>query len=457
MTALPTVRPTAEDIATDPVSQPVANLAKNSLRRNASWTFVGNATYAACQWGMLVALTKTGDVAMVGRFALGLAVTAPVFMFANLQLRSVLVTDAKEQFEFSDYLGLRLITAALAVTTIIMIGLLGGYRGPALWAILAIGTVKSVESVNDMCYGLMHRRERMDQIAKGQIVNGVLAVTGLSASLWFTRQLLVGILAWAAASLAVLFVWNIPAIARLISDAAPIEGRRSNGATRYGVIRPRWELDTLRELVWLALPLGFVMMMISLNINLPRYVLERHQGEAELGIFASLAYLLVACGMVSAAIGQAAAPRLANDYRSENLAAFPRLVIKMVAVGFALGAVGVLVSAFAGRPLLRLVYTSEYTRHVDVLLWLAVAAGIGFMASALGYAITAARFFRSQVPLNSIVMVGTLTAALLLIPRYGLLGAAWTAVITATVQLAGSGVVLWIALRQRNPTHARPL
>jgi len=52
------------------------------LRVNFSWTLVGNIVYAGCQWGMLTVLAKIGTTEMVGQFALGLAITAPVFMFS---------------------------------------------------------------------------------------------------------------------------------------------------------------------------------------------------------------------------------------------------------------------------------------------------------------------------------------------------------------------------------------
>jgi len=71
-----------------------------SLRANFSWTFVGNVVYAGCQWGMLVVLAKLGSPETVGLFALGLAVTAPVIQFVNLQLRGAQVTDAAHEYQF---------------------------------------------------------------------------------------------------------------------------------------------------------------------------------------------------------------------------------------------------------------------------------------------------------------------------------------------------------------------
>ena len=95
-----------------------------SLRRNFSWTFLGNAVFAACLWGILAVLTKLGSPDVVGRFALGSAIATPAIMFANLQLRVVLATDASQTHEFRDYLGVRLVMLPAALLLVLVI--LGG-------------------------------------------------------------------------------------------------------------------------------------------------------------------------------------------------------------------------------------------------------------------------------------------------------------------------------------------
>ena len=68
-----------------------------SLRQNFKWNFVGNFVYGACQWGMLVVLAKLTSPEMVGRFALGLAITAPIVLLSQLQLHGVQETDARDE------------------------------------------------------------------------------------------------------------------------------------------------------------------------------------------------------------------------------------------------------------------------------------------------------------------------------------------------------------------------
>ncbi|PSB30275.1 polysaccharide biosynthesis protein, partial [filamentous cyanobacterium Phorm 46] len=180
-----------------------------TLRRNFSWTFTGNLVYAASQWGMLVLLAKLGSPEMVGQFTLGLAVTAPAMMFTNLHLRSVQATDAKQQYVFADYLGLRLIGTGLALLIIAGITLKAGYRWETSLVILVIGIAKAFESISDVFYGLIQQHERMDRIAIALMIKGPLSLLFLSIGVLFTKTVLGGVVGLAVAWAIVLFACDI--------------------------------------------------------------------------------------------------------------------------------------------------------------------------------------------------------------------------------------------------------
>jgi len=185
-------------------------------------------------------------------------------------------------------------------------------------------------------------------------------------------------------------------------------------------------------------------MLISLNTNIPRYFIERYLGERELGIFGAISYLMVAGQMVVSALAESASPRLAKYYAAGNSTAFRTLLIKLVGVGLLLGAGGVLVAIVGGKEVLTLIYRPEYAERVDLFLWLMVAAGIGYVSSFLGYGMTAARYFRVQMPLFALVTGTSAVACLWLIPGKGVQGAAIALIIAAIVQASfGSGVILY--------------
>jgi hypothetical protein len=65
----------------------------------------------------------------------------------------------------------------------------------------------------------------------------------------------------------------------------------------------------------------------------------------------------------------------------------------------------------------------------------------------LGFGMTAANFYHSQVVLNIVANLSLLAACYWLVGRRGLLGAILAMLIAAIVQLAGSVMILVIGLR----------
>jgi O-antigen/teichoic acid export membrane protein len=402
-----------------------------TLRRNFSWTFIGNGIYAACQWGMLVVLAKLGTPEMVGQFTLGLAVTAPIILFTNLQLRAVQATDAKQKYIFRDYLGMRLFSTTVGLLVIAVISFSGGYRWDTSVIIFLIGLAKGFESISDVFFGLLQKHERMDRIAVSLMIKGPLSLLLLAWGLYVSQNIFLGVLGLALAWALVLLGYDIRSGLLIAKD--------------WSKLQPRWHWKKLKQLFWLSLPLGFVMMLISFNSNIPTYFIQQYLGERDLGIFAALAYLMMAGGMVVNALGDSASPRLAKYYATGDRSAFTQLLIKLVALASFLGGMGVLVAVFAGKQILTLLYESEYAQHTNLFIWLMVTAGINYISSFLGYGMTAARYFRIQMPLFATVASISAIGCIWLLPEYGLLGGVMALLLGSISQLIISlGVIIYV-------------
>lgn len=425
-----------------------------TLRRNFSWTFVGNVVYAACQWGMLVVLAKLGTPEIVGQFTLAFAITAPVILFTNLQLRVVQATDAKHEYVFGDYLGLRLLSTGLALLIIVGITLIAGYRRETLLVILVVGLAKGFESISDVFYGLIQQHERMDRIAISMMLKGPLSLLLLGLGVYLTHNVLWGTVGLAVAWAIVLVGYDVRSGTLILKTSPRTQQTEVDKEPDLTVIlQPRWHLKTIKKLVWLSLPLGIVMMLISLNTNIPRYFIERYLGERELGIFAAISYLMVATGIVVSALGQSASPRLAKYYAAGNRTAFRTLLVKLVGIGALLGLAGVLVVIVAGRDILTIMYRSEYAEHADLLVWLMVATAIRDIASFLGYGMSAARYFRIQMPLFVFITTVSAIACFWFIPTMGLRGAVIALLIAAIVEAGITWVVILHILQRLKSTH----
>ena len=408
-----------------------------SLRQNFSWTLSGNLAYTACQWGIVIVLAKLGSPVLVGQFALGLAVTAPIFIFLNMQLRSVQVTDAHGQFRFGDYLGLRLATVFIALNLIVMIAFAVHSRRQTALVIIFLGMAKGFESLTDIFYGLIQRRQRMDRIAKSMMMKGLVSLTALSLAVYYTRSAVWGAAALALAWAAVLLAYDIPSGSWVagISSRFPAEA-----------LWPRWDKKRMRSLTWLALPLGFAVMLVSLNSSITRYFIQGYLGERQLGIFAAIAHVQAAAATVEDAIAQSSLPHLSRFYASNNSEAFRTLLLQLLLSGAALGVCAVTIAAAVGRPILTIIYGPEYAGNAEVFFWIMTAIGVSFLASFMLYGVTAARYFRSQLPLSLIITFSNLIACVWFIPKYGILGAAYTLLLTALARAVLAAAFLINAL-----------
>lgn len=405
-----------------------------SLKSNFMWTLGGSVIYSASQWGMLSILAKRGSPAIVGVFALGLAVSAPVFMFCNLQLRSVQATDAQGRYRFADFFMLRSLCTFAALLFLFGVCAVAGYRGEVLIVVIALSLAKGFESWSDVIAGLLQKHERLDLAARALTVRGVLSLLVFATT--FAARHKVGV---ACSGLAL--TW---AAVVCVYDLSLARGVLPRGDGFFSApTRRLWELLTK------SLPLGVVMTMISLNANLPRYLIVHYLDAAQLGIFASLAYLLTAVNLLSFALGQAASARMANMFALGELDRFRDVLLKLVGFGVAVGVTACAVALGFGKVLLTLLYGPAYSSHEALLLILAATAGVSTVGSFLGFAATSAQSFRAQVPVIAAMTGTTLAASWVLVPRMGLNGAGVALLISAVVQLVGLTVVIWKAMRAR--------
>jgi len=386
----------------------------------------GNALYALTQWGMLVTLAKLGTKEMVGLYALGLSITAPVMILLNLNLRSAQATDARREFTFADYLGLRLASTTIAFAIILGISVAG--YGPTISIIIGlVALAKTIEAISDIFYGLMQQHERMDLVATSMILKGVLSLGAFSAGIWWTKGIQGGILGTIAAWLLILLSYDIPQSVAKLRDAKTNES-----------LWPEWNFRVIKRLIILAIPLGFSAMLVSLVSNVPRYFLERFQGVEQLGVFAAMVYIMQAGNVVVSAAAQSGSPRLAKLYATHDRAGFIALTLKLLSIAALLGGVGILAAAIAGPDILTVLYSPEYARDTGAFLLVMVASGLSYVASILGYSLTAAWQFKVQPLIFGSEVLMALGASLLLIPRYGLLGAAWVMVATNAYQITAT-------------------
>jgi O-antigen/teichoic acid export membrane protein len=407
---------------------------------NVRWNLVGNLVYALGQWVQLIILARMGGPAAVGAYVFALALTAPVMMLASLCLRFVQACDVPRRYAFREYLKLRGVTTVAAVFAIALIAW-GTGAGRSGWAVLLpICAMRAADAISDIYYGVWQQHERMATIAGGLVLNAVSSAAFMTVAAVLGGGVPGAAIGSALGSCAALVFVRV----RTSADA---ELRRAIAAGSSRV-----SLRRLARLAAEASPLGFSVLLGSLQQNVPRFFLAHYGGEAALGVFAAASQLTTSGDIVIHALGTASGPRLASLREAGDAGAFRGLTRKLVLAGAILGASGLAVSALAGRWILELLYRPEFGSGAHVLVVLSAAAGIGFVATLLCYALSAARVFAVQPLLLGVTLAVLVASCAALVPRHGGDGAAWGLAIASSVLT----LVTWLALR-RAPMDARKI
>jgi len=410
-----------------PVDKPLP-----TLRSTASWTLAASLIYAAAQWAMISAAAKLTSAAALGQFALGLSIAAPVLMLTNMQLRALQATDARCEHTFADYFTLRCLGNVAGVVLILAIVVLAHYDRTTSAVILLVAVARAVEQLSDVVAGLLQKFERLDQAARAQMIRGAGSAIVFAVVLWVSRSLIVAVGAFAVTCALVVLAYDFR-LARRLHD-----GRSFLSSSR----------NRLQLLACASLPLGVVTALAVLNVNIPRYVVEHYLGAAQLGVFVSVAYVLIATvNVVVNAMGQSASARLAQMFAAGDLGGFNRILRNLLLIGVAITLLGAPLALVCGRPLLSLIYRPEYAQYAALLAMMAAVAGVSAVGGILGFGVTATRRFRSQLPVLAVATLVGFAAAVLLVPKHGLFGAAFALLVSSTVLILGNGAILAVAER----------
>ena len=416
-----------------------------TLKGNFLWNAAGSAVFALCQWGILVVFAKLGSPTLVGQLVYGLALIAPVFVVAGLQLRSIQATDADNRHTLGQYLGLRALTTAVALMlAVIAAAVLWAARNQSALIVLLWALAKAVDSGSDALYGLFQQSERMDYVGVSLTLRGFLAVVSVAVLFRASHSAPLALAGVAVGWSAVFILFDIP-MARILLRGTK---RAANApSTMTETLRPVFDRRQLATLCLEAAPLGIVAFLMAIQLQIPRYVVAGLMHARALGLFSAAAYVTFIGTLLVSALGAPACVRLAKFSVVGACSDFRQLMAKLLLIAAAIGVAGILISAFAGDRILALLYTNEYSQMAAVLTMLCVGSALSYVASFLGYGMTALQRYRIQVPILSGVVLITLLSCYWLSKRYGLIGTAVGIVVGNLGQLLLSAAVVWRATR----------
>lgn len=396
----------------------VAPDGQKSLGLLVSWALLGNVCYAISQLLLIVVIAKVLTSHEVGQYALALSVTAPVFLLTQLQLRTVLTTDAGGSAQFKTYRNLRYLSSFIAVLFSLLCACTF-YEGDQCYIIVMVVSAKAIESISDIYFGYLQKYEQFQTIGVSKILKGLLTTLCFSGLLISTKDLGQAVSVIPCVWAAVLFFYDRPKVAALkMREKLGIkESRDARFMNSMGLLR-------------LAFPLGLVAMFTSLQSAIPRYFIDGVLSKSELGIFSAIGYLCVCVTLVSAAVSQGIAARLGRLWISSNFIEYKNLLKSVLMKGFLVTLIVIGFATVFGKAILSGVYGEEYSQQSFIMVILLCGTCISAHSSIFVVALQSMRLFKRLFYVSVLGFCISFLLSAILVPTFGMKGAATAILIT---------------------------
>ena|GEM_PF-1768077 len=418
--------------------QPAFEVSAPLLRpvlRNALWLLFGNIAAQALAALMGVLLARRIGPHEYGLYATAFTFAAAFTYAALMGLDSVVPRYVARRPEAAGRILLNALCPALIwlpVLTLIIggIGVALGYGQDVLTLLFPAALVTGLRGLINLFRSVLRGLERMDLDAAIQGMENGVVLLGVGLALMVApsaRNATFSILLAESLALLVTVLWA---------------GRR---------VRPRGgEAPLAREMLRASLPIGLTFIMIGLNLRLDTLVLSLFRPSREVGFY-SAAVALVMLSRSVALMAGAFLPRL-SALSGRDDAAFGYLRDRGVQGALILGT-GIGVGMGVLSPfLVHLLYGSLFLETVPSLRVLSIA-GIAMFVNTYFWQVLIAEGKQGAIARTTVVsLLMSLPLSLILVPRWGAVGAAAVALVREALQTL---LLVRVALRPPRALPAR--
>jgi O-antigen/teichoic acid export membrane protein len=356
------------------------------LRKNISWLAFSNLLLGFSQWFIVIILNRVLGLEAAGVYSLALGITAPIFIFSNMNLNSIFISGNRNNYNFSTFYIFRFVTSFLAIVMIFLVIVFSNYEFKTLLLILTISGMKLFESQSNIIYAIFQKKNKLYLAAYSKIIRSSLVITVLLITINFTTNIL-------NIFFTLLIVYSIS----YVIDHKYFMVKKGRSTLSFKIIQSEIFSKSIFLILFLqAMPLAFSALFDSLSINIQRVIIESELGLTQLGLYSSITFLIITGQTIVNAVSQVLLPKFVESYK-RNIAIFTSLLKKIVLYTGSLGALIAVVIFLIGDKILVLLYGEAFGETNNIFSLIIVAGTLWYITGFMNTAIISTGKYKAQL------------------------------------------------------------
>ncbi len=391
-----------------------------SIAKNTTYITVASVLQKVISFGYFTLIARHIGAADTGKYFFALSFTTVFVVFVDLGLTSVLVREsAKANEKIQDYLSvilsMKLVLGVLSYIAAAYVIHILGYQIETQQLVFLSAVTMLFDSFNLSMYGVLRAIGDLRYESRGIIASQLLTLIMGIFFLYHGYPLIFLILAF-----------TVPSACNSIYAAIIV-------VKKFHIrIRPKWNSILFRRIMAIVLPFAFAAVFSRIYSYADSILLSKLAGDTAVGWYSIPYKITYAFQFIPLALVAVLYARFSEFYvhQPDRLAhTFEWGMKYLLLIAFPV-AVGVSVLA---KPIVTILYTSAYTPSIVPLQILMASLVLSFLSFPIGAFLNACDRQKTQTFIVGIVMVVNIIVNLLLIPRYGVVGAAIAALVGSTL------------------------
>lgn len=382
------------------------NISKDSY----VWNLFGSLILAFQSVIFLMIITRAIGLEEAGVFTFAYANANLFFLIGKYGMKPFQASDQKEQYPFAVYFASRVITSfimlVLAVFYLIYSAQINNYPSAKLTACIVICIFKIPDTFEDVFFGRLQQKGRMDIAAKAMTLRGFLITVFFSIIIIISKNLLFSSILstiFSMISLTAITFWIMPLLKK--------------GGLRFHI---KQVIDLLKNCFPLFLG-SFLALYIS---NAPKYSIDRILDDKTQACYGFLSMPVLIIGLLNGIIFNPIIPEMSTYWLEKQFPLFFRKIFKQILIIILISFACILCAYCFGTEILSFMYNADLFDYKKELIILLIGGSLYGLSGLLSTLITIIRFQKSIALSYIIVSTIALFFSDLVIQKYNLRGAA---------------------------------
>ena len=383
---------------------------ENALKDSYIWSMIASAINAAESIIILMIATRTVGIGEAGVFTISFTVANLMMCVGKYGVRNYQITDARNEYSFSDYFKVRIVTlgAMLCGTGLYLVyeGVINHYGTDKALIVFLVAAIYGVEAYEDVFVSGLQFRGRLDIGTRMFSIRWVITLLVWSTGLVVFRS---AVISTAMALLIDLLL--VVVLTRMIETEVGRNNDTASWINIFGILKK-------------CLPLCIAAFLAIYLPNAARYAIDACLTDEIQAYYGFIAMPVFVIDLVSAIIFQPLLVKMSQEWNCRKYNGFISRILKLCVVILLITGICLAGAYFLGIPVLSWMYGVDLSPYkLEFMLLLVGGGALGF----IGLFTSVLTIIRRQKYLMGAYVAVSLVAMLSLneiVIRKGILGAA---------------------------------